>query len=48
MQKIRAELEDAPGATTGVSCDVTQAKLIDLAGRALDCGYVASFEPVRL
>lgn len=47
MQKIRAELEDAPDTTTGVACDVTQAKLIDLAGRSLDCGYVASFEPVQ-
>lgn len=48
MQKIRTELEDSPEATTGVVCDVTQAKLVDLAGRVLDCGYVASFEPARL
>ncbi|MBM3965738.1 MAG: hypothetical protein FJ308_11835 [Planctomycetes bacterium] len=48
MQKIRAELEESPDITCGVACNVTQAKLIDLAGRSLDCGYVAGFEPVPL
>jgi 23S rRNA (cytosine1962-C5)-methyltransferase len=48
MQKIRAELENSPETNSGVACDVTQAKLVDLAGRALDCGYVASFEPASM
>ena len=48
MQTIRTELGESPERPRSIACDVTQAKLVDLAGRSLDFGYVASFEPVRL
>jgi len=48
MQKIRTELGESQESTSGIACDVTQANLVDLAGRSLDFGYVASFKPVRL